>query len=67
MGFNKKIVPNQKVLELYLQQNGSESFYKKYIKGIDAFIGSSKGINFLKKFKNKYYDEKCTSVFYGLD
>ena len=63
MSINKVFVPKKKVLKQFLKQNGSELFYAKYIKCTDTLIGSSKSIDYIEKFKNKYRND---SVFFKL-
>jgi hypothetical protein len=65
MSINKIFVPEKKVLRQFLEQNGSELFYKRYVKGADALIGSSKSIDYIEEFKNKYRNES-DSVFFKL-
>lgn len=65
MSINKVFVPEKKVLKQFLKQNGSELFYAKYIKKTDVLIGSSKSIDYIEKFKNKYRNES-DSVFFEL-
>ena len=65
MSINKIFVPERKALKQFLKQNGSELFYKRYVKCADALIGSSKSIDYIKEFKNKYRNES-DSVFFEL-
>lgn len=65
MSINKVFVPEKKVLKQFLKQNGSELFYKRYVKSTDALIGSSKSIDYIEEFKNKYRNES-DSVFFEL-
>ena len=65
MSINKVFVPEKKVLKQFLEQNGSELFYKRYVKNADALIGSSKSIDYIEEFKNKYRNES-DSVFFEL-
>jgi hypothetical protein len=65
MSINKIFVPEKKVLRQFLEQNGSELFYKRYVKSADALIGSSKSIDYIEEFKNKYRNES-DSVFFKL-
>jgi len=65
MSINKVFVPERKVLKQFLKQNGSELFYKRYVKNTDALIGSSKSIDYIEEFKNKYRNES-DSVFFEL-
>jgi len=65
MSFNKTIVPEVPVLEKYLKDNGSESFYLKYIKRTDAMMGDSDGMDFIEEFEIKY--DKNDTLFYKLD
>lgn len=65
MSINKVFVPEKKVLKQFLEQNGSELFYKRYVKSTDALIGSSKSIDYIEEFKNKYRNES-DSVFFKL-
>ena len=66
MSINKVFVPEIKSLKEFLKQNGSELFYKRYVKNVDALIGSSKSVDYIDKFKNKYRNES-DSVFFELD
>lgn len=66
MSINKIFVPERKSLKQFLKDNGSELFYKRYVKNVDALIGSSKSIDYIDKFKNKYRNES-DSVFFELD
>lgn len=65
MSINKVFVPRKKALKQFLEQNGSELFYKRYVKNTDALIGSSKSIDYIEEFKNKYRNES-DSVFFKL-
>jgi len=65
MSINKVFVPERKALKHFLEQNGSELFYKRYVKNADALIGSSKSIDYIDKFINKYRNEN-DSVFFKL-
>jgi hypothetical protein len=66
MSINKIFVPERKSLKQFLKDNGSELFYKRYVKNVDALIGSSKSVDYIDKFKNKYRNES-DSVFFELD
>jgi hypothetical protein len=66
MSINKVFVPERKALKEFLKDNGSELFYSRYIKKTDALIGSSKSIDYIDKFINKYSNEN-DSVFFELD
>lgn len=66
MSINKIFVPERKSLKQFLKDNGSELFYSRYVKKTDALIGSSKSIDYIDKFKNKYRNES-DSVFFELD
>ena len=65
MSINKVFLPERKSLKEFLKQNGSQSFYKRYAKNVDALIGSSKSIDYIDKFINKYRNEN-DSVFFKL-
>ena len=65
MSINKIFVPERKALKQFLKQNGSVLFYKRYVKHTDTLIGSSKSIDYIKEFKNKYQNES-DSVFFEL-
>lgn len=65
MSINKIFVPEKKALKEFLKNNGSELFYLRYVKKTDALIGSSKSINYIEEFKNKYQNEN-DSVFFEL-
>lgn len=66
MSINKIFVPERKALKEFLKCKGSISFFRRYVKNTDALIGSSKSINYIDKFKNKYQNES-DSVFFELD
>jgi len=66
MSINKVFVPERKALKEFLKHNGSKSFYLRYAKKVDALIGSSKSIDYIDKFINKYRNEN-DSVFFELD
>lgn len=66
MSINKIFVPERKSLKQFLKDNGSELFYSRYVKKTEALIGSSKSIDYIDKFKNKYRNES-DSVFFELD
>jgi hypothetical protein len=66
MSINKVFVPERKSLKEFLKQNGSELFYSRYAKNIDVLIGSSKSIDYIDKFINKYRNEN-DSVFFKMD
>jgi len=66
MSINKIFVPEKKELKQFLKNNGSELFYLRYVKKADALIGSSKSIDYIDKFINKYSNEN-DSVFFELD
>ena len=66
MSINKIFVPERKALKEFLKCKGSISFFRRYVKNTDALIGSSKSINYIDKFKNKYPNES-DSVFFELD
>ena len=66
MSINKVFVQEKKALKEYLKNNGSKLFYLRYVKNADALIGSSKSIDYIDKFKNKYRNEN-DSVFFELD
>jgi hypothetical protein len=66
MSINKIFVPEKKELKQFLKSNGSELFYSRYVKKADALIGSSKSIDYIDKFINKYSNEN-DSVFFELD
>lgn len=65
MSINKLFVPKKKALRKFLEQNGSELFYRQYVKNTDFLIGSLKSIKYIKEFKNKYENE-IDSVFFEL-
>jgi len=65
MSINTIFVPRKKALEEFLKNNGSELFYLRYVKKADALVGSSKSIDYIKEFKNKYQNES-DSVFFEL-
>jgi|694.fasta_scaffold11162_7 hypothetical protein len=68
MSFNKRIIPKVEVLETYLKENGSNAFYWKYIRKVDAMIGNSKGIDYIEEFGTKYYNKnESDPEFYQLD
>ena len=66
MSINKIFVPEKKALKEFLKCKGSTSFFRRYVKNADALIGSSKSIDYIDKFKNKYRNEN-ESVFFKLD
>ena len=66
MSINKIFVTERKLLKQFLKDNGSELFYYRYVKKTDVLIGSSKSIDYIDKFKNKYRNES-DSVFFELD
>lgn len=66
MSINKIFVPEKKALREFLKKNGSELFYLRYAKKVEALIGSSKSIDYIDKFINKYKSEN-DSVFFKLD
>ena len=66
MSINKIFVPERKARKEFLKCKGSISFFRRYVKNTDALIGSSKSINYIDKFKNKYQNES-DSVFFELD
>ena len=66
MSINKIFVPEKKALKEFLKCKGSVSFFIKYVRNTDALIGSSKSIDYIDKFKNKYRNES-DSVFFELD
>jgi hypothetical protein len=66
MSINNIFVPGKKELKQFLKNNGSELFYLRYVKNVDALIGSSKSVDYIDKFKNKYQNES-DSVFFELD
>ena len=57
MSFNKRIIPETKVLKTFLKENGSSQFYWRYIRNVDAFMGDSDGIDFVEKFAKKYFSK----------
>jgi hypothetical protein len=65
MSFNKLIVPEVEVLELFLKEHGSNRFYWRYSKNIDAMMGDCDGIDFIEAFETKYYEN--TGEFNELD
>lgn len=65
MSINKIFVPERKTLKQFLKQNGSVLFYKRYVKHTDVLIGSSRSIEYIEEFKNKYRNES-DSVFFEL-
>jgi hypothetical protein len=65
MSFNKKIIPRVDVLKTFLKENGSSAFYWRWIKGVDAMMGDSDGIDYIEIFETKYYESD--SEFYELD
>ena len=67
MSFNKLIVPEVEVLKTFLNENGSNEFYIKYVRRIDAMMGDSDGMDFIEEFENKYYGTKETMEFHELD
>lgn len=68
MSFNKKVIPEVEVLKTYLKENGSNSFYMRYIKSVDAMMGNSEGIDYIEEFETKYYNRNENDPeFYELD
>lgn len=67
MSFNKKILPRKRVLEEYLKEHGSKSFYWRWIKSVDAFIGSNKSVNFIDSFQHKYHSNATNYEFNQMD
>jgi hypothetical protein len=68
MSFNKKIIPEPEVLITYLKEYGSNSFYIRYIKNVDAMMGNSEGIDYIEEFETKYYNRNENDPeFYELD
>jgi hypothetical protein len=65
MSFNKKIIPKPEILKTFLKENGSSAFYWRYVKGVDAMMGDSDGIDYIEIFETKYYGSD--SEFYELD
>jgi hypothetical protein len=65
MSFNKLIVPEVEVLRTFLKENGSNRFYWRYSKGVDAMMGDCDGIDFIEDFETKYYE--TTEEFNELD
>ena len=47
MGFNKKYLPTKKELITILLENGSDDFYRGYVKTVDAYIGSEESMEFM--------------------
>ena len=66
MSINKVFAPEKKALKEFLKCKGSVSFFRRYVKNADTLIGSSKSIDYIDKFKNKYRNES-DSVFFELD
>jgi hypothetical protein len=66
MSINKLFVPDRKSLKEFLKQNGSKLFYSRYSKNVDVLIGSSKSIDYIDKFINKYKNGN-DSVFFKMD
>ena len=54
MSFNKRYLPTEKELIKFLYENGSDMFWRRFIKSTDAFIGSSESIDFVDTFMNKW-------------
>lgn len=54
MGFNKRYVPELKVLSNNLFEMGSDDFYRKYVVSPDALIGPSDSIEFIEEFAREY-------------
>lgn len=68
MSFNKKIIPEVGVLKTYLKENGSDAFYWRYIRNVDAMMGNSEGIDYIEEFETKYYNKnESVPEFYELD
>lgn len=54
MSFNKKYLPKEKELIRFLLENGSDSFWRGYVKTVDAYIGSSESMDFIHEFMEKW-------------
>jgi len=68
MSFNKKIIPSDLILALFLKEHGSDRFYLNYIQRIDAMIGDPNGFDFIDAFKTKYnVKNEDDTLFYELD
>jgi len=59
MSFNKKYLPSLETLQEDYENFGEEEFFAKYIKKVDAFIGSSEALDYIEKVReNKYKNEQ---------
>jgi len=54
MSINKIYLPELKVLQDTLSRTGNQSFYFRYIRNKDTFIGSNESIEFINQFIKNY-------------
>ena len=64
MSFNKKYLPAKKELAAVLLKNGSSSFYRGFVKKVDAYIGPSESTSFIRDFVDKW--TSTDEEFYSL-
>lgn len=61
------MLPSKKELVEYLKENGSNAFWWRWVKSVDAYIGPSGAIDFVYKFERKYYSNEVHQEFNELD
>ena len=64
MSFNKKYLPTEKELVTILSENGSDSFYRGYVKTVNAYIGSPESMDFIDAFVDKWRNSE--NQFYDI-
>lgn len=56
MSINKIIVPSAEALAKFLNENGSNAFYHRYVRKADVLIGDGCGMDFIERFEIKYHE-----------
>ena len=54
MSINKVFLPELNELKEFLRLHGKDKFYQRFIKNREAFIGSSKSIDFINEFMEQH-------------
>lgn len=57
MSINRINLPEIEILKSYLKENGSERFYRSFIRKREAFIGSDASVDFIEKFCKEYFKD----------